>query len=104
MSDTQVPFFGELYRRTTAPLLRAEVTRAEAAFIRRTLPSERRVLDLGCGEGRHLAALQGAPGVRFGLDFDPVAVGAARAWATLVQGDLRRLPFADGSFDAIYCW
>jgi SAM-dependent methyltransferase len=73
-----------------------------------------RVLDLGCGEGRHvhgLAMLTGADLV--GLDADAASLAkAAAGMADLpsgggsvlwVRGDALRLPFADGAFDAVVC-
>ncbi len=54
------------------------------------------VLDAGCGEGRLPAQLD--PGVRWvGLDSSPSQV-AANPFRPLVRADMRRLPFADGSF------
>src|SRR5690606_9420758 len=101
-----VPFFGELYRRTTAPLLHPEVTRVEAGFIASTLGfgAGDRVLDLGCGQGRHLARLHGTGATLVGLDFDRESLQEAGRWSRAVQGDLRALPFRTGSFEAIFCW
>jgi SAM-dependent methyltransferase len=75
-----------------------------------------RVLDLGCGFGRHAfeAARRGARVVAcdyaetelkevrntFAAMTDAGAVDAARCAGT-VQGDAGRLPFADGSFDRV---
>jgi len=59
------------------------------------------LIDLGCGPGRHLVALE-ERGVRaFGLDRSTAMLAAAppELRPRLVRGDLRRLPFADGSFD-----
>jgi SAM-dependent methyltransferase len=59
------------------------------------------LIDLGCGAGRHLAALH-ARGVRaVGVDRSLAMLNAApRALRSgLVRADLRRLPFADASFD-----
>jgi len=102
----EVPFFGEFYRRTTGPLLAPEVTRAEAAFIARTLALRPgvRALDLGCGEGRHLAELRGTNARLWGLDFDAGSVAAAARYAAAVRGDLRDLPFSTAAFDAVFCW
>lgn len=63
-----------------------------------------RLLDVGCGAGRalRLAADRGAEVT--GLDAAPGMLEHARrrvADATLVQGELQTLPFADGSFDAV---
>src|SRR5687768_4803433 len=53
-----------------------------------------RVLDVGCGEGRHLR-----PGDA-GIDVDPARVAAARGRSRLVAvADAHRLPFRDSTFD-----
>jgi len=68
-----------------------------------------RALDLACGPG-HVAAYLSARGVAsVGVDLSPVMVAEARGRHVAVPfaaGDLRRLPFADRSFDAaiaFYC-
>ena len=79
----------------------------EAAFARRhlDLSAEDRVLDLACGAGRHSAPLaaEGLAVVSFDLSAPLLAEAAERLGdrARLVRGDMRVLPFATGSFDAI---
>jgi len=76
-------------------------------------PGER-LLDAGCGEGRHCygALERGARVV--GLDLDPAglraAVGGLRKRAhelgslgEMLQGNTFALPFADGAFDKVIC-
>ncbi|WP_340647270.1 class I SAM-dependent methyltransferase [Phenylobacterium sp.] len=74
------------------------------------------VLDLGCGEGRHVHGVHMLPGVNVvGLDLDiaslvkardglehlpPVAVEGATSF---LSGDAYRLPFADACFDVVIC-
>lgn len=71
---------------------------------RAALSPDSRVLDLACGGGRHLAALEGH-GVRaVGLDLSSALLKRARQKvqeAELVRGDMRNLPFADGVFAAV---
>jgi SAM-dependent methyltransferase len=71
----------------------------------------RRVLDAGCGVGRHLLPLLQAGFKVAGADCDAqvlkllqvhLAQAAAPAFAApLVQADLNRLPFASGAFDLV---
>jgi SAM-dependent methyltransferase len=67
-----------------------------------TLPAEPVVLDVGCGDGaRTLANL---PAGAVGLDFSATGLALARERvpdASLVRGDMRSLPLADASVDAI---
>lgn len=61
-------------------------------------------LDLACGAGRHLRELAGAGLDVVGLDLSRTLLGEARLaspGARLVRGDMRTLPFADGSFGAV---
>src|SRR5437868_12209979 len=63
-----------------------------------------RLLDVGCGAGRalRLAADRGAKVT--GLDASHGLLEYARRRvpdATIVQGELQSLPFADGTFDAV---
>jgi ubiquinone/menaquinone biosynthesis C-methylase UbiE len=78
------------------------------------LPGDR-VLDLGCGSGTHfgwIAAQIGPEGSLVGYDDDPEHLRLAEerrrtaTWAAQVelqQGSLHQLPFADASFDAVWC-
>lgn len=95
-------FQGELYRRNAfAAHTRAEV---DALVARTGLQAGQTVVDIGCGDGRHLRALasRGVSGV--GVDVSPALVDAARAAARaeqsgwpagtdvdFVTGDARRL-------------
>jgi SAM-dependent methyltransferase len=61
-----------------------------------------RVLDLGCGSGRVLVWNQPLGPYQVGLDVSPFFAAEARASVDLALGDLRRLPFADCSFNKAY--
>jgi SAM-dependent methyltransferase len=66
------------------------------------LPEGPRVLDAGCGTGAVLQAL--APRVRaVGVDLAPLAIRLCRrrGLASTAVGSALRLPFAEGSFDAV---
>lgn len=78
------------------------------AKIRRVIPNGR-LLDLGCGEGRHtiLAARLGFETV--GVDYEPLALHLARKYAKKAdisglcfrREDALNLSFPDSSFDAV---
>lgn len=74
------------------------------------------VLDLGCGEGRHVHGLHVIGGINVvGLDLDVPSLVKARDGLTLLPkpaedaataflvGDAYRLPFGDKAFDAVIC-
>lgn len=78
-----------------------------------------RVLDLGCGEGRHILQLHdyadvNCVGVDLGFDDIQIARDRFHEWTgkscpngadrwTILNGDALSLPFADESFDVIVC-
>jgi SAM-dependent methyltransferase len=71
-------------------------------FVARHLagPRPRAVLDLACGAGRHTAALRRRGYRTLGLDLSLTLLARMRARGLpQVAGDMRRLPFTDGSFD-----
>jgi len=74
------------------------------------------VLDLGCGEGRHVHGLAMLGGVNVvGLDMDVASLVKGRdglaqlpppeggGVTAFTRGDAYRLPFADGAFNAVIC-
>jgi SAM-dependent methyltransferase len=74
-----------------------------------------RVLDAGCGSGRHLCESFRTPGVEVaGVDLNRADLGKAKGFLSLMareqkgrwlvaQADVTKLPFADGSFDVVIC-
>jgi len=70
-----------------------------------------RVLDLGCGIGRHIIFAHQCKLRSYGIDLSDTAVAFAKEWATragirgvderIVQGNIRRLPWSAGFFDCI---
>lgn len=82
----------------------AEAERAVGA-LSDLLGDRRHVLDLACGSGRYLTALSGR-GIRaWGLDLSEFllteAVEREGLKGRLVRGDMRRLPFGNGTVDAV---
>lgn len=63
----------------------------------------RRVLDLGCGLGGYTVALQGRGAWVVSLDLSPASLAALPAGVRPVCADAERPPFADGSFDLVFC-
>lgn len=111
-ADPQVPeawydrAFGEhysrIYRRRDDAEAARHVALATAAL---GLTRRHRVLDLCCGGGRHLRELRARGIAPWGLDRSAALLAEARRDSEtarrLVRGDMRRLPFGDGSFDAV---
>jgi len=99
-------YYGDLYLDSVADLLTPSLSAAEAEVIAGLLdlrPADR-VLDLACGQGRHARALAGRARL-VGLDRSAAYLERARgAGASLVRGDLRRLPFREAAFDAAFSW
>ncbi|MCI4350603.1 MAG: class I SAM-dependent methyltransferase [Thermoplasmata archaeon] len=70
----------------------------------------RDVLEIGCGAGRWLVALAGRAARPVGLDLSRRRLDQARGEmrrarrrVPLVEGDAERLPFADATFDVVFC-
>lgn len=82
-------------------------------LLRGRFDGRRRVLDAGCGDGRNLVYLLQRGVECFGVDRDEAAIAAMRRLAATQApalheshfrvADLTRLPFADGSMDAVIC-
>jgi SAM-dependent methyltransferase len=68
------------------------------------LPEGARVIDLGCGAGHELALFRRRGVDAIGLDYSRAMAFLAHdhSGAPVVVGDLRRLPFADGTFDGAW--
>jgi len=92
-----------LYRHRDA----AEAERAVAAVASVVPLDGARVLDLGCGAGRHLGPLRGRGALPVGMDLSADLLQAARRddpdgrRAPLVRGDWIRIPLSDGCCDAV---
>ena len=60
------------------------------------------VVDLGCGSGRALLWNRDWRAQAVGIDISPFFAAESRTEVDLLLGDLRRLPFADGTFTKGY--
>lgn len=63
------------------------------------LPQAGRVLDIGCGAGRHLRAMRRAGLDARGLDYSADLLRAGGLCGVAVRADMRAIPFAEGLFD-----
>lgn len=105
MTEWFKQWFGEEYHDLYAHRDEADAGRA-VALIRNVVPwsAGDRILDLACGQGRHAAALAqcgaGGGGQVVGFDLSRAMLRRARerGAAALVRGDMRALPFRNGSF------
>jgi SAM-dependent methyltransferase len=81
-----------------------------------TLASGMRILDAGCGSGRHLCAAFRTPGVEVvGIDLKPEDLSTARGFLTVLsaepssrgwllsRADVTSLPFREAAFDIVIC-
>lgn len=82
-------------------------TKQEVAFIARHLPNPpySRIMDIGCGPGRHTRLLAERGYEMVGIDLDEVSLDKARRHtigkATYIQKDMRQLEEVPGTFDAM---
>jgi SAM-dependent methyltransferase len=97
-------WFNEAYKRLY-PHRDEREAGTQARFVIRALPvtPEWRILDVGCGAGRHLAWFRahGFPHC-FGLDLSlPLLRDARAAGQAVARADMRRVPFRPGGFDLV---
>ena len=100
-------FFDAEYRRLLAPFHDDEDARRETGALREilALAQDDRILDLGCGWGRHLAPLAEAghdiTGADLSLDLLRQVPAPDGTRAPLAAADMRALPFRDAAFDVV---
>lgn len=85
------------YERVSPPLLGSKIRNDMLREFLAPAPGDR-VVDLGCGSGRALLWNRDLGADLFGIDISPYFSADARRDVSLLLGDLRRLPFADGTF------
>ena len=100
-------WFGETYKRLYPHRDRRQAA-VQARAVLNMLPvtPQWRILDIGCGAGRHLSALSGGGSVlSAGLDLSLPLLRDARAHGlAVVRADMRRLPFRAAGFDLVTCF
>ena len=105
MTEWFAEWFGETYLELYPHRDENEAARAVDLLARHgVFAAGAHVLDLACGAGRHTTALVAAGARVTGLDLSMPLLRAARRRgivAPLLRGDIRRLPFRAGSFDAV---
>ena len=101
MTEWFEQWFGEEYH-DLYPHRDDEDARRAVALIRSVVPWESgsKILDLACGPGRHAAELARLGGHVVGFDLSRAMLRRARERTRggLVRGDMRALPFRNGSF------
>jgi SAM-dependent methyltransferase len=85
------------HERVSPPLLGSKIRNDMLRLFLRPAASDV-VVDLGCGSGRTLLWNQDWGAASVGIDIAPFFSEDARRGVDLLLGDLRRLPFDDGTF------
>jgi SAM-dependent methyltransferase len=102
MAEWFEEWFGEEYLHLYPHRNEADADRM-VGLLTRTLPWRHgwRVLDVACGAGRHLAALERAGARPVGFDLSAALLRRARSAGDrpLVRADMRALPFRAGAMD-----
>ncbi len=89
------------HERVSPPLLGSRIRNNMLRAFLDPTPHDR-VVDLGCGSGRALLWNADWRATTVGVDISPFFAEEARSGVDLLLGDLRKLPFADGTFTKAY--
>jgi SAM-dependent methyltransferase len=89
------------HERVSPPLLGSKIRNDTLREFLAPGPADR-VVDLGCGSGRTLLWNRDWNAHAVGIDISPFFAHESREQVDLLLGDLRRLPFADGTFTKAY--
>lgn len=107
---TSKQFYTELTAKGLAERKRTQHTKSELNYLKKILKKQQRILDLACGYGRFTIPLAKQGYSIEGLDITPSLISEARKVAerkriklSFKLGDMRKLPYETGSFDAIIC-
>jgi SAM-dependent methyltransferase len=96
-------WFGDAYKKLYPHRDEREALH-QVTYLLRTLPvtPEWRILDVGCGQGRHLEILRKHGFTAVGLDLSASLLqDAAHRDLSVVRGDMRKLPFRSEAFDLV---
>jgi SAM-dependent methyltransferase len=85
------------HERVSPPLLGSKIRNDMLRDFLRPAPGDL-IVDLGCGSGRALVWNRDLGAEMVGIDISPFFSDDARRGVPLLLGDLRRLPFEDGTF------
>jgi SAM-dependent methyltransferase len=103
--DANEELWDDQWSKYLAPKHIRSADRFVLAETQRHVPHGGKVLDAGCGPARTVWGLHHAGYEAFGADFAPATVRAVNKIApelSVVEADVRNLPFADGFFDAVW--
>jgi SAM-dependent methyltransferase len=89
------------HERVSPPLLGSKIRNDMLREFLAPAPSDV-IVDLGCGSGRALLWNRDWRAQAVGIDISPFFAHESRQQVDLLLGDLRRLPFADGTFTKGY--
>ncbi len=89
------------YERVSPPFLGSKIRNDMLRAFLAPAPTDR-VVDLGCGSGRAMLWNRDWQARTVGVDIAPFFAAEARQDMDLLLADLRRLPFADGTFTRAY--
>jgi ubiquinone/menaquinone biosynthesis C-methylase UbiE len=89
------------HERVSTPLLGSGIRQRQLRKFLQLAPGDK-VIDLGCGSGRSLLWNEASGATFVGTDVAPYFAKEARDRMPLALGDLRQLPFPDGTFTKAY--
>jgi SAM-dependent methyltransferase len=96
-------FFDDAYHRLLEPFHPEADARYETGALRELvgLSQSDRILDLGCGWGRHLRLLREAGHDAIGVDLSVALLQRRTGNPPVTAADMRHLPFRDAAFDVV---
>jgi SAM-dependent methyltransferase len=101
VSTKQKKYFSSVKYRDAGDPVVAAYADPKLDFIRKHVPLNGRILDVGCGNGVFTGRLAQDGGTVVGLDFSHHLL-AENHHRTLTCGDVATLPFGDATFDVVF--